>query len=331
MDALYINEDHMRRTGALDDAALPLIWDHVEQALIAVDQGPVSMPLDVFLRSPDPAHFDRIIAKAGLVEEIAGIKWIASAPKNPGRGLPRASGLLILNDPTTGATRAILDAAPVSNLRTAGVALVFARALRRNFRRAVIVGGGVHGNEHCRQLLHARSIGLFPHLDSIHVVDPVAASRERLLAAFPDVTALAGPEDAFGDDTLLLYCTNALEPHVDAEHVRGRRGLTVAHTSLRDFLPEALGAFDHCLVDSIEHVATASTSVDLTIQAGMIRRQDCLSLPRLLLAARNGADAPFCDEDNVILNPMGLVVNDLLVGEAIFQMARAAELGTLLA
>ena len=263
-----------------------------------------------------------------MVGKAAGVKWIASAPKNPERGLPRASGLLILNDSVTGVTRAILDAVPVSNVRTAGVALVFLRAFRRAFRRAVVVGGGVHGQEHCRQLLHGREIGLFPQLDSVHVVDPMEASRQRFVAAFPGVTALERPEDAFEDHTLLLYCTNALEPHVGAEHVRGRRGLTVVHTSLRDVLPEALGAFEHCVADSVEHVARANTSVDLAIQAGTVRREDCLSLPRLLLAARDGAEAPFRDDDNVILNPMGLAANDLLVGEAILQMAKEAGLGT---
>lgn len=328
MGFLYLNEDDMRRTGALEDAALPVLWDRVEEALVAVEQGPASLPLDAYLRSPDAGHFDRIIAKAGLAGGIAGVKWIASAPQNVERGLPRASGLLVLNDAVTGATRAILDAVPVSNLRTAGVALVFVRAFRRRFRRAVIVGGGVHGHEHCRQLLHGREIGLFPRLESVHVVDPLASSRQRFVETFPRVTALARPEDAFGDHTLLLYCTNALEPHVDAEQVRGRRGLTVVHTSLRDFLPAALAIFDHCVADSVEHVARAGTSVDLAIRAGAVRREDCLALPRLLLAAGEGADSPFRDEESVILNPMGLVANDLLVGEAILQMAAEAGLGT---
>lgn len=102
----------------------------------------------------------------------------------------------------------------------------------------------------------------------------------------------------------------------------------MAHTSLRDFLPEAMGAFDHCVANSVEHVARAKTSVDLAIQAGTIRRQDCLALTRLLAAARDGEQqSPFEDDDNVILNPMGLVPTDLLVGEAIYQMAKARGLG----
>ena len=53
-------------------------------------------------------------------------------------------------------------------------------------------------------------------------------------------------------------------------------------------------------------------------------------MPQRLVAARSGAEPPFRDEDNVILNPMGLVANDLQVGEAIYQMARESGLGTTL-
>ncbi len=328
MGILYLGEDDMRRIGALEDAALPTIWDQVESSLVTMEDGPSAVPLDSYLRSPDGDHFDRIIAKAGLVGATAGIKWIASAPKNLERGIPRASGLLILNDVVTGAAYAILDAVPVSNLRTAGVALVFLRAFRRGFRRAVVIGAGVHGREHCRQLLHGRAIGLFQELDEILVHDPFEASLRRFAEDFPSVTTLSDPREIFADHTLLIYCTNALTPHVGVEHVRGIRGLTVAHTSLRDFLPEAMGAFDHCVADSVEHVARAKTSVDLAIQAGTIQRHDCLALTQLLAAARGGGQqSPFQDDENVILNPMGLVPTDLLVGEAIYQMAKKRGLG----
>ncbi|MEM7584385.1 MAG: hypothetical protein AAF560_13435 [Acidobacteriota bacterium] len=325
---LYLNEEDMRRTGALEAKALPVIWDQVEAALITMEEGPSNAPLDAYLRSPDPEHFDRIIAKAGLAGPTSGVKWIASAPANLERGLPRASGLLILNDVVTGVAYAIMDAVPISNLRTAGVALVFLRSFRRDFRRAVIVGAGVHGREHCRQLLHGRDAGIFERLDEICVFDPFETSRQSFVEAFPGVTALDDPAAIFADDTALLYCTNALKPHIEAANVRGKRGLSVVHTSLRDFLPEALAAFDHCVADSVEHVARAKTSVDLAITAGLLEREACLSLPQLLIAARDGGDAPFAPEENVILNPMGLVANDLLVGEAVYQMARDGGLGT---
>lgn len=327
MGILYLGEADMHRTGALEAAALPAIWDQVESALVTMEEGTSAVPLDAYLRSPDPGHFDRIIAKAGLVGTTAGVKWIASAPSNLERGMPRATGLLILNDVVTGVAYAILDAVPVSNLRTAGVALVFLRAFRRAFRRAVVVGAGVHGREHCRQLLHARELGLFQQLDEVLVYDLSDAARQSFGEELPGVKPLGDPGEIFKDHTLALYCTNALKPHVGADDVRGKRGLTVVHTSLRDFLPEALGIFDHCVADSVEHVARAATSVDLAIRAGLLRRRDCLALTQLLAAARQGAEPPFADDENVILNPMGLVPNDLVVGEAIYRMAKERDLG----
>ena len=143
---------------------------------------------------------------------------------------------MILNHVVTGVAYAILDAVPVSNLRTAGVALVFLRAFRRAFRRAVIVGGGVHGREHCRQLLYGRETGIFQDLDEVCVYDPMPKSRQSFVEDFPEVKALDDPDQVFADDTLLLYCTNALTPHIPEDSVKGKRGLTVVHTSLRGLL-----------------------------------------------------------------------------------------------
>ena len=81
MGMLYLGENDMHRIGALETAALPAIWDQVEEALVTMEEGTSAVPLDAYLRSPDPDHFDRIIAKAGLVGTTAGVKWIASAPE----------------------------------------------------------------------------------------------------------------------------------------------------------------------------------------------------------------------------------------------------------
>ena len=46
MTILYLNEHEMRQTGALEAAALPTIWDQVENSLVTMENGPSSVPLD---------------------------------------------------------------------------------------------------------------------------------------------------------------------------------------------------------------------------------------------------------------------------------------------
>ena len=61
-----------------------------------------------------------------------GIKWIAGFPGNPARfGLPRGTGLTILNDAENGLPLAVMDCTLLSAMRTGAVTGVGARALAR--------------------------------------------------------------------------------------------------------------------------------------------------------------------------------------------------------
>ena len=328
MSLRFINEKIMRELGLLGDEKLGEVWDKLEDGLVAFGQGKANLPLDSYLRSPRDDQFDRIISKSGVIEEVAGVKWIASAPLNTTKGLPRATGLLILNDIVTGFAYAVLDAVPVSNVRTGGCSMIFLKNFRPNFKRAVIFGAGVHGREHCRQLLYGRDAGHFPKLDEVAVFDLYSESSEKFAREFEGkVNTVSSLEAVAADDTAILYCTNALVPHVGPDRVKKFRALTANHMSLRDYTAEGLAAFDHIAADSAPHVARAKTSVDLAVQAGLVKLDEIHELPQLLIDQRNRQGKPFSDDQNVIFNPMGLGSHDLVLGRYVYEQAVAQGLG----
>lgn len=316
----YINEQTMKEIGILEDDALSSIWELLLNGLIAVAKGNAVLPLDAYLRSQKPEQFDRIIAKLGIVENISGVKWIASAPLNTQRNIPRASGLLILNDLDTGQVYSILDAVPISNIRTAGVSLLFLQKFRPNFSRAVIVGAGVHAREHMRQLMASQQMGYFPNLKKICIYDVIPGVAAQMASELDhEVEVLNHLDEVHADDTAILYCTNALTPYVEEAHVKGYSNLTAVNMSLRDYTGKALVAFDHIVTDVTDNVAQAKTSVDLAITEGLLEKNDCVELPTLLLDRAAGKPNPFTDEETVIFNPMGLVSHDLTLGKHVFE------------
>ncbi len=328
MSILYINESVMRQLGLMDQEILGSVWEKLADGLVAFGEGRANLPLDSYLRTPSDEQFDRIIAKSGVIEEIAGLKWIASAPLNTQKGLPRATGLLILNDVVTGFVYAILDAVPISNVRTAGCSILFLKHYRPLFKRAVIFGAGVHGREHLRQLMFGKKAGHFPHLEEICIYDQFPEASKKFSAEYTqDIKVLGQLSEVPQDDTAIIYCTNALVPYVGAEYVKSYQGLTAVHMSLRDYTAEGLAAFDYCVADSTQHVAKAKTSVDLAAQAGLLNLDEVHELPQLLIQERKGEANPFPMKSNVVFNPMGLGSHDLVLGRHVYELAQAAGLG----
>jgi alanine dehydrogenase len=81
--------------------------------------------------------------------DVAAVKWIGGSSANGERGLPYLSGLIIVNDPETGAPTAIIDAADITAARTAAVtALCVSRFAAPGWSRVAIVGFGVQGRAH---------------------------------------------------------------------------------------------------------------------------------------------------------------------------------------
>ena len=77
------------------------------------------------------------------------LKEIVVTPDNPVRGLDAHQGAVLLHDGGTGELRAVLNASPITAIRTAAVSAVATRALARpGWRKVAIIGSGVQGRAH---------------------------------------------------------------------------------------------------------------------------------------------------------------------------------------
>ncbi|HUT24939.1 MAG TPA: ornithine cyclodeaminase family protein [Sumerlaeia bacterium] len=85
--------------------------------------------------------------------EAAGLKWVSGYPGNQAKGLPYITGLLILNDPETGAPLAVMDCAWITAKRTGAATAVAAKRLaRRDSSTVGIVACGVQGRSNLEAL-----------------------------------------------------------------------------------------------------------------------------------------------------------------------------------
>ncbi|MER7700389.1 2,3-diaminopropionate biosynthesis protein SbnB [Streptomyces sp. NPDC096095] len=306
------------------DGRQPEIIDLVEQAYRLHGEAQTVNPPSYFLRFPDrpSARIIALPASVGGERPVDGIKWISSFPSNLERGIPRASAVLILNDPATGYPYACLESSIISAVRTAASAAVAARALladRPRPRRIGFLGTGLIAR-YLHQYLSTlgwkpEELGVYD-LSERYALDFAGHLRESPGGA--SVRVYGSSEELIRASDVVVLATTAAEPHVTDPAWFDHHPL-VLHVSLRDLSTEViLDSFN--VVDDVEHVLKAGTSVHLAEQSTGGRD----FLAGTLFDVLTGRLAVPADR-TVVFSPFGLGVLDMAVGEHVFR--RAGEAG----
>ena len=295
------------------------VMELVRAAYVAHARGQTALPHSTFLRFPGRSR-ERIIALPAFLGdgfEAAGLKWIASFPDNVGRGIERASALVILNSMDTGRPRVVMEGALVSAMRTAASAALAAHVLHADRSpRIGLIGAGRISLEIARFLAV-----VFPHAAEwwIYDIDPARAAdfSARLPPSVPDldIRAAASIPTILSRCNLVAFATTEVEPHV-SDLSGCPAGTTILHVSLRDLTAAPILAADN-VVDDVDHVCRAQTSVHLAEQEAGHRGFIRAELGQILLGERPARPDP---DRPSIFSPFGLGILDVALA------ARAAEL-----
>ena len=137
----------------------------------------------------DPGHADLDI-KSGDLESagVYGLKVVSWYDSNAEKALPALFGTSLLFDLATGEPKALLNAGPITALRTGAAAAVGAKYLaRKDAKTLTIVGCG----ELCPYLA-AAALAAIPSIETIYITNPHRPEKaaERLAAVTGKVDAL---------------------------------------------------------------------------------------------------------------------------------------------
>jgi ornithine cyclodeaminase/alanine dehydrogenase-like protein (mu-crystallin family) len=250
-----------------------------------------------------------------------GLKEIVVVPSNPSRGLDTHMGGVLLHDGESGELLAIMNASPITEIRTAAVSAVATRALARpNAQRVAILGAGAQARGH----VHAMRVVLDDPEIRIWARRPEAAEE---LAGEVGATVSPSVDAALFGAEVVCTTTAAAQPIVE------KRWLTRgAHVN-------AVGScFPNTRELDTETVASASLFTD--------RRESCLNeAGDYILAAGEGAIGPDHvkaelgevlagmhpgrehEDELTIFESLGIAVEDLASAELIVRRARERGVG----
>jgi alanine dehydrogenase len=283
--------------------------EQVRDALLRHHAGEWTMPSKVYLQSPPFGDFR---AMPALGDGIALLKWISSFPGSPAHGLPAVAGVICLSDASTGQPLMLLDARPVTALRTGAVAAVATRALARPDARTVgIVGCGLHGSWVARCLATA---GYGPGV----CADPSAEAARGLAR---ELEWAEGSHREAVSQEIVCCVTPGAEVVIDDGTLRAGLHLNMLGADGPGKAEATLAVVASCALFCDEW-AQASHGGELTgaVNAGLVSRERVTELGAVLAGTAPGRPGP---ESVTMFDSTGLAVQDLAVAKAALEAWRA--------
>ena len=203
MRVLVLSEHDVRQLLDMESCVAAM-----EDVLARLARGEITNPLRSLLLPPGPAAMGLMPAHAGGEHPVFALKEIVVAPENAQRGLDPHQGAVLLHDGITGQLVAVLNASPVTEIRTAAVSGVATKLLARPGSRTVaVIGSGVQGRSH----VDAMQTVLDDPIIRIWSRNPAHAEA---LALETHALVASSVEEAVAGADIVCTATSASEPVV---------------------------------------------------------------------------------------------------------------------
>lgn len=316
MTMLVLTEADVRV--ALD---MPSCIEAMEDVLAGLTRGELSMPLRTVVKPPGRAAFGLMPAHRTGESPLFSLKEIVVVPHNSERGLDPHQGAVLLHDGTTGQLLAVLNASPITEIRTAAVSGVATKLLAPpGSKEVAIVGAGIQGRSHAiamRAVLPDAELRIWSR-------NPAHAEALALEAHGLPCATLA---DALDGADVVCTCTAAREAFVPRDLLARGAHVNAVGASLQaagELEPDVIAAAT-LFADRRESVVNEAGDFKQAAERfGLGPEHIKAELGELLIGLHPGRTSP---EELTVFRSLGLAVEDLAAAEVAVRRARELGLG----
>ncbi len=317
MSVLILSEQDVREVLDMESCIAAM-----EDVLARLARGELTNPLRSLMMPPGPAAMGLMPAHASGANSVFSLKEIVVVPDNPGRGLDPHQGSVILHDGTTGQLSAVVNASPITEIRTAAVSGAATKLLARPGSRIVaVIGSGIQGRS---------------HVDAMQTVldDPIIRiwsrnpSHAEALALETHSLVASSVEEALAGADVVCTTTSASEPVVERRWLAPGAHINAAgafpNGKARELSSETVGAA-RFFVDRRE--STMHESGDFLVAAaelGLGAEHIVAELGELLNGTAEGRRS---EHDLTVFKSMGIAAEDLAAAQLCVARARERGIG----
>jgi ornithine cyclodeaminase len=305
-----VGEEDLRRLIHEEEAL-----EAVERAFRALAENRVEQPPPMGFDFPDTSGEVHVKGAAIRGAPIFAVKIASGFYRNPERGLPVSSGLVLVLDQTTGAPLMLFeDNAYLTEMRTAAAGALAVRLLARSrIEKMAILGSGAQAR------YQLRAIARVTKLESISVWSPTPAHVDRYCSEMKtefgfDCASAANARDAVRDAELVLTVTTAREPIVRAEDVSASATIVAVGSdgpAKQELDEKILARADKIVVDRLAQCASLG-ELHHALAAGLVREEDVhAELGDVVVGRKPGREA----EELIVCDLTGVGVQDAAIAE----------------
>lgn len=298
-----------------------LAYGAVHAAMTALDAPETYQPLRSVARPPGVAG--TMLLKPAAVAGSLGVKVVSVFPGNGGP-LPSVQGFVLLLDPASGQTLALIDASALTELRTAAASAVATQALARpDATRLGLLGSGAQARSHLLAIAAQRE------LTEIRVSSPTNAdafvswAREQGLI----VKACTAEELARASD-IICTVTSSTSPVLRGSWIAPGTHVNAVgafQPEARELDTEAV-VRSRVVVDSLESASAEAGCLLIPEREGLdpIER---VTLTAVLADPELGRRT---NEEVTLFSSTGLAIQDIAVAAALLEVATSRGRGTVI-
>jgi ornithine cyclodeaminase/alanine dehydrogenase-like protein (mu-crystallin family) len=293
----------------------------MRDAFTSLASGSVSMPPRVFVRAD---RFGGSIAfMSAYVDPLAamGMKAIALYGDNPSkRGLPAILGAMLLFDAESGRTLALMDAGPITAVRTAAVTAIATDLLARpDASVAGFIGTGVQARSHAVALRDVRRIQRI-------VAFSRSPARAEAFATWAgeavgvEASSMPSAEAVVRESDILTTATPSRTPIVDGAWIREGSHLNVIGSGPAVEIDlTAYSRASKVVVDQRESALAEAQDLRAAMEAGVLTADRIhAELGDLLLGRKAAREGP---DEITIFRSLGLAIEDVAMAKHLYETA----------
>lgn len=328
-EILFLSQEDVLASGGLD---MSLAVPTMEEVFNLHYKKDYVLPQKCVLRWGD-IHSEnvkgRINAMPGSIGgqiQATGIKWISSSPQNPMRnGLPRASAVIVLNDPETLVPIAIMDGTVISAARTGANTGVAAKYLaKKNSKSLGLVGAGVQNRTQLLAVDYA-----FPQIETIKIYD-INPDRAKVFATEmskqigKEILISSSAREAVMATDIFITATVTKEPIIKPDWIEP--GVFYSHVGSHECEFETILKMDKRIVDDWEEIKHRGVeSLAIMFSTGMITNEAITAeLGEIVSGFKPGREN---DTETIYLNTVGMGIEDVALAQKIYLRAQENGLG----